>query len=74
MFDTRGLTNSGDLLTILVYLSSRGASGMSLSAGKVEVTVSGVSVDVVDNSEGSSAETVMGKHWCYKPYKHFMLW
>ena len=55
IFGTRGLINSGNLLTMLVYLSSRGASGMSWSAGTVEVTV--VSVDVVDSSEGSSAET-----------------
>lgn len=48
--------NSGNRLTTLVYLSSKAASGMSWSFGTVEVTV--VSVDVVEISEGSSAETL----------------
>ena len=54
--DTRGRTNSGILLTILTCCSSSGASGTSRSTCIVEPTVD--SVEVVDNSDGSSAETV----------------
>ena len=54
--DTRGRVNSGIVLATVVCGSLLGASIVSTSSVMVDVT--GASVEVVGNSEGSSVATV----------------